>query len=115
MLTAVPNKHTLLSLLKANSHQIKSLGESKLSIFGSFITGRFDADSDVDFLVEFDPEQKRYWATYFKASRSLLPSNIELNYSSVLQKKFPLSCIQLKVNIRKLSLMTRCCGHHQEP
>jgi predicted nucleotidyltransferase len=60
MLTAVPNKHTLLSLLKANSHQIKSLGESKLSIFGSFITGRFDADSDVDFLVEFDPEQKSY-------------------------------------------------------
>jgi len=28
----------------------------KLSLFGSVLTDRFGVDSDVDFLVEFDPE-----------------------------------------------------------
>lgn len=31
-----------------------------LSLFGSFITGKLHADSDVDLLVEFDPKQKSY-------------------------------------------------------
>ena len=60
MQTGVQNKEILLSLLKANSQKIRSCGVSKLSIFGSFTTGRLNADSDVDLLVEFDPAKKSY-------------------------------------------------------
>ncbi|WP_448634435.1 nucleotidyltransferase family protein [Pedobacter panaciterrae] len=60
MQTAVQNKRTLISLLKANNQKLKSYGVSSLSIFGSFITGKLDADSDVDLLVDFDPSQKSY-------------------------------------------------------
>jgi predicted nucleotidyltransferase len=60
MQTAVQNKRTLISLLKANSQKLKSYGVSSLSIFGSFISGKLDVDSDVDLLVDFDPSQKSY-------------------------------------------------------
>ncbi|MBG6233795.1 putative nucleotidyltransferase [Pedobacter sp. CAN_A7] len=56
----VQNKQSLLVLLKANGKKLKSFGVLNLSLFGSFITGRFHADSDVDLLVEFDPQQKSY-------------------------------------------------------
>lgn len=60
MQTAVQNKEILLSLLKANSSKIRSYGVAKLSIFGSFTTGKIKPDSDVDLLVDFDPSQKNY-------------------------------------------------------
>ena len=39
---------------------MRSFGVLNLSLFGSFITGKLHADSDVDLLVEFDPQQKSY-------------------------------------------------------
>ena len=60
MQTKVQNKQSLFSLLKANSQKLRSFGVSNLSVFGSFITGKLHADSDVDLLVEFDPQQKTY-------------------------------------------------------
>ncbi|WP_234797532.1 nucleotidyltransferase family protein [Pedobacter antarcticus] len=60
MPAAVQNKHTLVSLLKANSQKLRSYGVSKVSIFGSFITGKLNAESDVDLLVDFNPDQKSY-------------------------------------------------------
>jgi len=58
--SAVQNKLSLLSLLKANGQKLRSFGVLNLSLFGSFITGKFDADSDVDLLIEFDPQQKSF-------------------------------------------------------
>ncbi|SMC57225.1 nucleotidyltransferase family protein [Pedobacter nyackensis] len=60
MHTAVQNKRALISLLKANGQKLRSYGVSSLSVFGSFITGKYNADSDVDLLVDFDPKQKSY-------------------------------------------------------
>ena len=60
MQTAVQNKRTLISLLKANRQKLRSYGVSSLSIFGSFITGKFTETSDVDLLVDFDANQKSY-------------------------------------------------------
>lgn len=50
----------LFSALVENKQKIRSFGVTKLSVFGSFITGKFSPDSDVDFLVEFEPRQKNY-------------------------------------------------------
>jgi predicted nucleotidyltransferase len=60
MQTAVQNKRTLISLLKANGQKLRSYGVANLSIFGSFTKGKPTADSDVDLLVDFDPNQKSY-------------------------------------------------------
>lgn len=60
MPTAVKNKRSLLALLKANSQKIRSFGVNNVSVFGSCITGKLTANSDVDLLVEFDPKQKSY-------------------------------------------------------
>lgn len=60
MQVAVPNRNALFSLLKANGQKVKSYGVSRLSVFGSFATDNPNLDSDVDLLVEFDPQQKSY-------------------------------------------------------
>lgn len=60
MHSAVPNKQSLISLLKENGQRLRSFGVLNLSLFGSFITGNLHADSDVDLLVEFDPGKKNY-------------------------------------------------------
>ena len=60
MQIVVQNKRTLISLLKANSQKLRSYGVANLSIFGSFIKDKPTADSDVDLLVDFDPNQKSY-------------------------------------------------------
>jgi predicted nucleotidyltransferase len=60
MQTAVQNKESLLALLKDNGQKLRSLGVLNLSLFGSFITGKFHDDSDVDLLIEFHPQQKSY-------------------------------------------------------
>lgn len=60
MQAAIQNKSMLLSALIENKQKIRSFGVSRLGIFGSFITGKLNHDSDVDLLVEFDPQQKSY-------------------------------------------------------
>jgi len=49
---------------------IKSFGVSKLGVFGSFITENLKTNSDIDFLVEFFPEEKSY-DNYMNRSYSL--------------------------------------------
>ena len=56
----IQNKKSLLSLLQANGQKLRSFGVLNLSLFGSFVTGKLHADSDVDLFVEFDPQQKSY-------------------------------------------------------
>ena len=50
----------LVSALVENKQKIRSFGVSKLSIFGSFVSSKLSADSDVDLLVEFEPQEKSY-------------------------------------------------------
>jgi predicted nucleotidyltransferase len=59
-MAAVKNKKTLITRLKSNSAKLKSFGIAKLSIFGSFVSGKPMTESDVDFLIEFIPEKKNY-------------------------------------------------------
>lgn len=57
---AVQNKATLYSRLQANGSKLRSYGVLNLRLFGSFLTGQSHANSDVDLLVEFHPDQKTY-------------------------------------------------------
>ena len=46
--------------IRALEQQIRSLGVSRLAVFGSILKGTATPDSDVDLLVEFLPGQKTF-------------------------------------------------------
>ncbi len=60
MVTPVHNKHDLILRLQGVRDQLKARGVLKLGLFGSFVRGEANRDSDVDFLVQFDPHQKNF-------------------------------------------------------
>jgi predicted nucleotidyltransferase len=60
MITSIQGKREVLSLIADNADRIKALGVRRLGLFGSFARGEQRAASDVDLLVEFEPEQKTF-------------------------------------------------------
>jgi predicted nucleotidyltransferase len=60
----VSSKREIVARLSSQGAQIRGVGVRRIGLFGSFLTDRPQADSDVDLLVEFDPAQKNfdnYW------------------------------------------------------
>ncbi len=53
-------KQDILSILFEKGDQIRALGVKRLGLFGSFLHGQQTVNSDVDFLVEFEPSQKSF-------------------------------------------------------
>ncbi len=60
MVTPVHNKHEIILRLQEVRDQLRSRGVLKLGLFGSFVRDEAKRDSDVDFLVQFDPRKKNY-------------------------------------------------------
>ena len=61
MITASPQpKKEIMSAIQANRDKIKAFGVKKLGLFGSFVRDQQRPDSDIDLLVEFQPEQKTF-------------------------------------------------------
>ncbi len=56
----VQTKGDLSSLIKARQGQLKTFGVKRLGLFGSFARGQQNKDSDIDVLIEFEPEQKTF-------------------------------------------------------
>ena len=52
------NKQVIAERLEQAREQIETLGVRRIALFGSFARGQAHAESDVDLLVEFDPEKK---------------------------------------------------------
>lgn len=59
-MTAVPTAARVFSLIGEHQAQIRALGVKRLGLFGSFVRGEQDEDSDVDLLVEFDSGKKTF-------------------------------------------------------
>ena len=57
---AVRVRDHLVAVLEKHTAQIKACGIARLGIFGSFVTGKPDNESDVDVLVEFEPGRKSF-------------------------------------------------------
>ena len=49
-----------MNILRENQARIKALGVKRLGLFGSFVHSRQRGKSDVDLLVEFEPDQKSF-------------------------------------------------------
>jgi len=56
----VQTKQDIFEALQKNATHLKSLGVRRIGLFGSFLKGLQHQDSDVDFLVEFEPSQKTF-------------------------------------------------------
>jgi len=53
-------KEEILASIQAHADQIRSAGVLRLGLFGSFARDEQTNESDVDFLVEFDPSRKTF-------------------------------------------------------
>jgi uncharacterized protein len=56
----VRNKADLFSALDRNQAQLRAYGVRRVGVFGSFVRGDQTDESDIDLLVEFEPEQKSF-------------------------------------------------------
>ncbi len=57
---AVQTKERVFTLLQDHKDRIRRFGVKRLGLFGSFVRQQQDAESDVDVLVEFEPERKTF-------------------------------------------------------
>lgn len=53
-------KQELISMISSNKEEIKAYGVDRLGLFGSFSKDTITESSDVDLLVEFNPEKKTF-------------------------------------------------------
>ena len=60
MRSAINNKQELITIITENGVAICKYGVKRLGIFGSFVRDEVNTKSDVDFYVEFYPEQKNF-------------------------------------------------------
>lgn len=56
----VQTKQDVLSLIEEHRIRIAEFGVQRLGLFGSFVRGEQNEESDVDVLVEFEPEKKTF-------------------------------------------------------
>jgi predicted nucleotidyltransferase len=54
------SKEELLAIINEHQKQIKGFGVKRCGIFGSFVHRKHTAHSDIDVLVEFEPNQKTF-------------------------------------------------------
>ncbi len=54
------DKQRLLDSLRDNADRIRACGVQRLELFGSFARDQAGPESDVDFVVEFEPGRKSY-------------------------------------------------------
>jgi predicted nucleotidyltransferase len=56
----VSTKAEVLDVLKKNKSKLNSFGVRQFSLFGSFLYDQATTESDIDFLVEFEPGKKTF-------------------------------------------------------
>lgn len=60
MTRPVQNKEEIVACLRGDRENMAALGVIEPGLFGSFVTGRQTATSDIDFLVSFAPERHSF-------------------------------------------------------
>ena len=60
MSTSVQTKREIFKTISDHSAQLKELGVKRLGLFGSFVRGEQTPESDIDLLVQFEPDKKNF-------------------------------------------------------
>ena len=56
----IQTKSNIVSLIRNQGDQIQNFGVKRLGLFGSFVREEQNEESDVDLLVEFEPDKKTF-------------------------------------------------------
>ncbi len=56
----INTKQDIIQALERNQSQLRAFGIKRIGLFGSFLHGDPRPDSDIDLLVEFEPERKSF-------------------------------------------------------
>lgn len=54
------SKENVKSIIQENQDKIMPFGVKKLGLFGSFVRNEQHGESDIDLLVEFEPQKKTF-------------------------------------------------------
>ena len=54
------SKNTILSVIRRNKHQLTSFGVNRIGLFGSYVRNEQQPQSDIDILVDFEPEKETF-------------------------------------------------------
>jgi len=54
------SKNTILSVIRTHKPQLASFGVSRIGLFGSYVRHEEQPQSDIDFLVDFEPEKETF-------------------------------------------------------
>jgi predicted nucleotidyltransferase len=53
-------KENILKILKANKPKFSKFGIRNIGLFGSYIRGEQSSESDIDLLIDFEPEKENF-------------------------------------------------------
>ena len=56
----IHNKEDIVQILRNHTQAIQAYGVQRYGLFGSFVRNEQRANSDIDILVEFDPDKKTF-------------------------------------------------------
>ena len=56
----ITTKDDIFAIVQSKQAKLRALGVKRLGLFGSFVRGEQKPESDVDFLVEFEPDTKTF-------------------------------------------------------
>ena len=59
-LIAMTSKSTILSVIRTHKPQLTSFGVNRIGLFGSYVRNEQQSQSDIDFLVDFEPEKETF-------------------------------------------------------
>lgn len=76
----VETQSQIIALIHENQAPIRAFGVNRLGLFGSFVRGQQNTESDIDLLVEFQPDKKTFDAFIHLAFflEELLERRVEL-------------------------------------
>jgi predicted nucleotidyltransferase len=60
MITAVQNKQQAFERIQSHQSALKLFGAARLGLFGSFVRDEQKAESDIDFVIEFQEGKKTF-------------------------------------------------------
>ena len=58
--SAMTNKEYILSALRTNKTKLSKLGIRSVGLFGSYIRNEQSSESDIDLLIDFEPEKENF-------------------------------------------------------
>lgn len=75
------NKQFILSQIKQLKGELRKLGVIKIGLFGSYARGEQSENSDIDILIEFEPDQENfdnYMSVYDEIEKRFTNEKIEI-------------------------------------